>query len=357
MRTRAVLPDDDGVAAVAPVGAHNAGMWQTTATASFSSAGGFMSSDARLARRIASLAASCALTPLLGVAAGCPSPTPRLAAITEDREAGGEIAWAFGYDDKGFLRDLVKRDDDTTVVTEETWDFEHEDQGFNGNPLVRVNYTTDVEGDADSDVTFRRGDGNRIEGCSDSARDAETTFTIEGGVPTKSVFKTDDTTSTTTFRTSELGDLIALDGETETADGTTKQTIAVDYDDDENIGAFDFDVDGEDVADIAFAYDDERRVTQITFAVQQAGQTTTLRSELSYDEDGRLASIERTGNIDDGDTFDISSVDLEYEEGEASGVSAVPTSIFVVSQLFDLGGRSHETIDISDLETFCIPAW
>ncbi len=72
---------------------------------------------------------------------------------------------------------------------------------------------------------------------------------------------------------------------------------------------------------------------------------------------GRIATIEHRGSVDDGPETVIGESTFSYEEGDVTGVSPTPASIFFLAPLFDLNGNSTDSISSTESESFLLPGW
>jgi YD repeat-containing protein len=159
----------------------------------------------------------------------------------------------------------------------------------------------------------------------------------------------EDRDSTTTIVYDDANRITALEAETESDAGLTKTAIELDRSD-EQINTLTLTQEGDDLLSLDILYDEETKRVDSTEAdvetvINGEPKVVTGRGVYSYLDSGLVSLIENSAEVDNIEV-DVSTIEVEYEDGDASSLDVTPGKVFFgIGFLFDMKGFPHSTLD------------
>jgi hypothetical protein len=285
--------------------------------------------------------------------AGClPAPSPQLTRFTETRASGERRIVDLTYDSSARLSTV---NIDSTVNGIASVEVITVEWGGDGNPS-RVTRAQTVDGDE----VFRQDiamttDGDRVEGV-DGEGHGDTTVTMVGGLVAR-IEATDDAGSTDTTITHAEGRLQSFAAtRNDEAGGSSTAEATFTFGPDGLSGIRQTGNIGTVVT--TFAYVADRIAETTTEQTPTSGDPVAVLDTFSYDDAGRLDSLQRSvQNPVDGET-PFSTGSFEYADATVSGpLDPMPASVFGFFSLFSLNGKASDVLGLSGALHAVLPTW
>jgi YD repeat-containing protein len=271
---------------------------------------------------------------LVAVLTGCGQPIPRLTRMVEDQPGDDpDIETVFEYDSAIRLAKVVRTEGDD----EEQWDFAWESE-----TLVQVTHQSVLGGtqyESEFELTWENGRLVRSERSGDFG--GATTFDYDdAGLLVKTTTESGEDEQETDIKYDSSGAITSFEGE--------GSAVEFDRSDGAIVGVVFDTADGRSIS-IDIAYDEDKgriATTAMEFSLDVAGTPTTFTTTrtFDYDLDGRIVEIAEAIETG-GEVAAETNFSLEYEDGSAVGIDVTSSDILPTPLLFDLKGKSHETID------------
>lgn len=299
--------------------------------------------------------ATAVVAPLLLV--GCLGrPNPRIAGIIRDaadaNDADTDIS--FSYDDQGRVEEVERVEGDE----KRTWTFTWE-----GATLSSVVVETEIGGTrAETETTLEYDNGRLVEATSESGNDRQkSSFEYDDqGRLVEAVSDSGDVESTTTLAYDDDGPLERFENESVIGGGKVTSSIELTRKNGQ-LSSINLARESGD-QEFELEYDEETgQLAEMVFdtTADLNGTRTVVTGTIaySYDDEGRVETMEQTASVDSVEA-DVATIDLKYDDGEASSLDMAPNEVFLFGVLFDLKGGSHGTLhNTTTVPRLAFPSW